>query len=105
MDRLDQTSTASDDDDDTSDPLRQGKKKNDSYEKQQTDGYTKHNRLLEMSVAQGYRLSYKLNIGRSFIHHVGGKRLFLVKRKKKYWAETEHIILMMPTVFPGDING
>lgn len=70
MDRLHQTSTASDDDDDTSDPLRQGKN-NDSYEKHQTDGYTKHSRLLEMSVAQGYRLSYKLLIGRSFIQHAG----------------------------------
>lgn len=71
MDRLDQTSTTSDDD--TSDPLRQGKK-NDNYEKQQTDGCTKHNRLLKMSVAQGYRLSYKLNIGRSFIQHDGEKK-------------------------------
>lgn len=73
MDRLDQTSTASDDVD-TSDPVRQGKKKSDNYEKQQTDGYTKHNRLLEMSVAQGHRLSYKLTIGRSFIQHVGGEK-------------------------------
>lgn len=80
MDRRDQTSTASDDaddDGDTSDPLRQGKKKNDNYEKQQTDGYTKHNRLLKMSVAQGYRLSYKLNIGRSFIQHVREKKAVL----------------------------
>lgn len=100
MDRLDQTSTASDDGDDTSDPLRQGKK-NDNYEKQQTDGYTKHNRLLKMSVAQGCRLNYKLNIGRSFIQRVGEKA---AKRKKKHWAGTEHTILMVPTVFPGDEN-
>lgn len=85
LDRLDQTGTASDDDDDddTSDPLRQAKKKNDSYEKQQTDGYTKYNRLLEMSVAQGYRLSYKLTIGRSFIQHVGEKTLFFSKEEKE----------------------
>lgn len=101
MGRLDQTSTASHDG--TSDPLRQREKKNDIYEKQQTDGYTKHNRLLKMSVAQGHRLSYKLNIGRSFIQHVGEKKgCSLLKRKKKYWAGTERIILMVPAVFPED---
>lgn len=81
MGTLDQTTTASDDDDDRSDPLMQGKRNNNSYEKQWTDSCTNHNRLLEVSVAQGYRPSYKLTIGRSFIQLVGEKRLLFCKEE------------------------
>lgn len=71
---LNQTSTANGDEDDTNDPLRE---KSENYEKWQADGYIKYKRL-KMSVAQGYGLSYKLNIDMSFIQYVGGKRKTIV---------------------------
>ena len=36
-----------------------------------------------MSVAQGYRLHYKLNIDRSFLKHVWEKRLLFTKEKEE----------------------
>lgn len=63
--------------------LGREKKKSENYKKWQTDGYIKHSRLLKMSVAQGCRLSYKLNIGRSFIQHVGKKGLLFSKQEKE----------------------